>query len=91
MLAVIRSVNTQPAKIEHEKKITVMPKTESPVKQNYYVPEISLSTKLLSQDLTKSLAMTILALILQFSLAIYLSQGGWQNVSSMLNKLISVY
>ena len=56
-------------------------------KEDYYVPEVTLSTKLLTYDLTKSLAMTILALLLQFSLAVYLNRGGWQQVNSMLQKI----
>jgi hypothetical protein len=62
-------------------------KETAPAKEDYYVPEITLSTKLLTSDLTKSLAMTILALVLQFSLAVYLNRGGWQQVNSMLQKI----
>jgi hypothetical protein len=63
--------------------------TES--KRDYYVSEIPLALKLISMDLTKSLAVAILALILQFMLAMYLSRGGWQFVSSLLQKVTSGY
>lgn len=58
---------------------------------NYYVSEIPLSLKLISSDLTKSLVVAILALILQFMLATYLNRGGWQQVFPLLQKITSVY
>jgi hypothetical protein len=61
-------------------------KNEPVPRKDFYVPEFSLSTNLLIRDLTKSLAVTILALILQFSLAAYLNHGGWQTVNNMLQK-----
>ncbi len=64
---------------------------EGVIKHDFYVPELSLSTKLLTYDLTKSLAVTILALILQFGLALYLNHGGWQTVHNMLQKLAINY
>jgi len=57
---------------------------------NFQEPEISLSLNLLKRDLTKSLSLTILALILLFGLAGYLNSGGWQTVYPMLEKTISV-
>jgi len=56
-------------------------------KKDFYMPEFSLSMNLLTRDLTKSLAVTILALILQFTLAAYLNHGGWQTVNNMLQKI----
>ena len=56
-------------------------------KKDFYMPEFSLSTNLLTRDLTKSLAVTILALVLQFSLAVYLNHGGWQTINNMLVKV----
>jgi hypothetical protein len=41
-------------------------------------------------DLTKSVVVTILALLLQFSLAAYLNHGGWQTVYPMLEKIVVV-
>ena len=60
---------------------------EPVVQKDFYVPEFSLSINLLTRDLTKSLAVTILALILQFTLAAYLNRGGWQTVNYMLQKI----
>jgi hypothetical protein len=60
-------------------------------KEDYYVPEVALSTKLLTSDLTKSLAVTILALLVQFSLAVYLNRGGWQQVNTMLQKIATSF
>lgn len=39
-------------------------------------------------DLTKSAIVTILALILQFSLAVYLNRGGWEIIINMLQKKV---
>ena len=64
---------------------------KSELKPNYYVAEIPLSLKLISLDLTKSLAVAILALILQFILAGYLSRGGWGQVYVLLQKIASGY
>ncbi len=47
----------------------------------------SLEMKLMLFDLTKSVVVTILALIFQFSLAFYLNRGGWTTVISMLQKI----
>jgi hypothetical protein len=58
--------------------------------QTFYQPEFNLPLKLVYFDLTKTLAVTILALILQFALAAYLSHGGWQVINSvLLNKILS--
>jgi hypothetical protein len=51
---------------------------------------LQLNLKGVVSDLTKSVVVTILALLLQFSLAVYLSHGGWQTVYPMLEKTISV-
>lgn len=68
--------------------MTINKVIKEPVPQkDFYIPEYSLSMNLLTRDLTKSLAVTILALILQFSLAAYLNHGGWQIVNKMLQKL----
>jgi hypothetical protein len=79
----LAAVNTQKPQIT----TTLHSKSEYPVEDNAYLPELTLSTKLLARDLTKSLAVTILALVLQFSLAVYLNRGGWQQVNSMLLKM----
>jgi hypothetical protein len=65
----------------------------NPVKNNpsYFVSEIPLSTKLIFSDLTKSLTVAILALILQFMLCVYLNRGGWQVVSLWLQNFTTVY
>lgn len=47
---------------------------------------LRLDMKKVALDLTKATVVTILALILQFSLAAYLNHGGWPIVYSMLEK-----
>lgn len=54
---------------------------------SFYVPEIKLELSEMKKDLTKTVCLTILALILQFSFAAYLNRGGWQQVNQMLQKL----
>lgn len=49
-----------------------------------------LDLKMVVSDLTKGVVVTILALFLQFGLAGYLNNGGWQAVYPMLEKMISV-
>jgi hypothetical protein len=58
---------------------------------SFYVPEISLSTKLVALDLTKTVAVTILALILQFALAGYLNAGGWQTINGVIHGILAIY
>jgi hypothetical protein len=70
-----------------EIRTEVITENERITKPDFYIPEFSLSMNLLTRDLTKSLAVTILALILQFSLATYLNRGGWQTVNNMLQKI----
>jgi hypothetical protein len=52
------------------------------VKPVYYQPELTLPVAMVFADLTKTLAVTILALALQIGLAIWLSKGGWQWINS---------
>lgn len=40
--------------------------------------------KEMAGDLTKTVVVTILALILQVSLAVYLNSGGWEKIINML-------
>ena len=58
---------------------------------DFYVPELALPVKLLRLDLTKSVGVTILALILQIALAVYLNRGGWQFVNSVLFNRMSKF
>jgi hypothetical protein len=57
---------------------------------NFYVHDYSLSTGLLVRDLTKSLIVTILAMTILISLAVYLNRGGWSVVNNMMQKLLTV-
>ncbi|KKT58691.1 MAG: hypothetical protein UX91_C0006G0228 [Candidatus Amesbacteria bacterium GW2011_GWB1_47_19] len=70
------------------KQVEVREEKEPDIKVNYYVPELTLPTVLLRRDLTKAVGVTILALLLQIILAVYLNRGGWQFVSSVLLKNI---
>lgn len=56
-------------------------------KDNFYQPEIALPLKIIKTDLTKTLAVTILALLLQIGLYVYLQRGGWPIILSMLKHL----
>jgi len=49
-------------------------------KAAFYEPEMELSIGEVRLDLTRSVIVTILALILQFSFAWWLNHGGWQFV-----------
>jgi hypothetical protein len=51
----------------------------------------NLPVELVTTDLTKSLAVTILALILQFALAGYLDRGGWQDINNVLHGIFTIY
>jgi hypothetical protein len=75
------------ATVKYQPELINTAKNEPVVKKDYYMPEFTISMNLLTRDLTKSLAVTILALILQFSLAAYLNHGGWQSVNIMLQKM----
>jgi len=48
------------------------------VNSGFYYPELSLPLNLVRSDLTKTVGVTILALISQIALAMYLNKGGWQ-------------
>lgn len=63
----------------------MMIKTES--RSDFYQPEIALPLKIIKTDLTKTLAVTILALLLQVGLYVYLQHGGWPIILSMLKHL----
>ena len=54
---------------------------------NFYQPEISLPLGVIKVDLTKTLIVTILALLLQLGLFMYLQHGGWPIVLSKLQNL----
>jgi hypothetical protein len=51
---------------------------------------MQLNLKMVVYDLTKGVVVTILALLLQFSLAAYLNRGGWQTVYPMLEKIVVI-
>ena len=54
-------------------------------KAAFYEPEMELSMIAVKQDLTRSVIVTILALILQFSFAWWLNaKNGWQIVNSII-------
>jgi len=53
------------------------------VKRVFYQPEMTLPVKLVWLDLTKTVAVTILALIIQFGLSVWLSRGGWQWINTV--------
>jgi hypothetical protein len=53
------------------------------VKRVFYQPEMTLPVKLVWLDLTKTVAVTILALIIQLGLSVWLSRGGWQWINSV--------
>lgn len=57
------------------------------VSTNFYSPTLTLSSEALKSDLTKTLIVTILALILQFSLAAYLHKGGYNNLLQLIDKI----
>ena len=54
----------------------------------FYQAEVALPLADIKRDLTRSAAITILALILQFALAFYLARGGWQKVLPIMNKIV---
>lgn len=49
--------------------------------------ELVMPTTSLKADLTKTLIVTILALILQFSLASYLQNGGWNTLQKFIEQI----
>lgn len=51
---------------------------KSVINRSYYYPELLLPINLVRSDLTKTVGVTILALISQMVLATYLNKGGWQ-------------
>jgi len=53
------------------------------VKPVFYQPEISLPVKMVFSDLTKTVVVTILALVLQIGISIFLTKGGWQWINSI--------
>ncbi len=59
------------------------------VKPSFYQPEMTLPTKLVWLDLTKTVVVAILALTLQIGLSVWMSKGGWQLINSLwFSKLI---
>ena len=57
----------------------------SEVRPSSYYPELSLPTQVIVSDLTRAAVVTILALLLQIGLYVYLQHGGWQKVLSALS------
>lgn len=51
---------------------------------SFYVPGFNLPIEMVKKDLTKTVIVTILAMVGQVALAIYLNSGGWQLVNSLL-------
>ncbi len=49
----------------------------------FYQPELTLPVRLVWSDLTKTVAVTILALIVQSGLSVWLSRGGWQLINNL--------
>ena len=70
--------------VVYEKPVEVKEDKMADVKAVSYVPTRDLPIKLLKLDLTKAVGVTILALILQISLTVYLHKGGWEFVNKML-------
>ncbi len=52
---------------------------------------MGLPMKFVATDLTKTIAVTILALIFQFGIMYYLSHGGWNSIAETLKSFVSVY
>ena len=53
------------------------------VKPVFYQPELTLPVAMVFADLTKTVAVTILALTLQIVLSVWMSKGGWQWINSI--------
>lgn len=70
---------------EEGMKYTRKPETDkkTDVKTVYYQPELTLPVKMVFSDLTKTVAVTILALTSQIALSIWLSKGGWQWINTI--------
>lgn len=64
-------------------------KINTQITPHFYQPELTIPVSAIRADLTKTLAVTILALILQLAFAAYLSRGGWGTVNSLLMKYLS--
>ena len=54
---------------------------------DYYQPEIALPLNIIKRDLTKTIAVTILALFLQGGLYFYLQKAGWGQLLATLQKI----
>lgn len=81
---------TQTKPIVREEAVKVETEKMADIKADSYIPTRDLPIKLLRLDLTKAVSVTILALILQFTLMFYLNRGGWIFVSQMLfHKLLN--
>lgn len=59
--------------------------------ENYFAMEASLPVNLVLSDLTKCGVVTILALIFQICLSVYLKHGGWQIINGMLHRIFTMY
>ena len=56
-------------------------------KADYYSPALKLSISEIRKDLTRGVGVTILALICEISLYLYLQNGGWQSVLNILENI----
>jgi hypothetical protein len=76
-----RELELREEKVNYEGK----PRIENSVdtKTVFYQPELTLPVKMVFSDLTKTVAVTILALASQVALSIWLSKGGWQWINSI--------
>lgn len=59
----------------------------SEARPSSYYPDLSLPTQVIVSDLTRAAIVTILALLLQIGLYVYLQHGGWQKVLSALSNI----
>ena len=57
-------------------------------KTSFYQPEITLPIESIKRDLTRTAGITILALILQLVLAVYLVRGGWQKILPKMQQIM---
>lgn len=81
----IQSTNN---KINSNIEIQMPAQTLAHTRGAFYTPSFELPMELLKKDLTKTLIVTILAVILQMSLANYLNHGGWNLINTLIiNKL----
>lgn len=86
MRAKLRNIQVTSTKIQTNSNIQ-FPTTKPEISLNkaaFYAPNLELPMEMLKVDLTKTLVVTILAIILQMSLAFYLNHGGWKMIDSLV-------